>query len=51
MIGIALSYIGWALILSALSFFGYVIGHKDGYKTGYGNGRRAGQLLSKSVRS
>jgi len=51
MIGLILSYIGWALILSALSFFGYVIGHKDGYKTGYGNGRRAGQLLSKSVRS
>jgi hypothetical protein len=51
MIASVISYILWAILLSGLSFLGYVIGHKDGYKTGYGNGRRAGQLLSKSARS
>lgn len=50
MVLLTLQYFGWAFLICGLSFFGYVVGHKDGYKTGYGNGRRAGQLLGKSVR-
>ena len=50
MVLLILQYFGWAFLLSGLSFFGYVLGHKDGYKTGYGNGKRAGQFTTKSVR-
>jgi len=50
MVYLTLQYFGWAFLLGGLSLFGYVVGHRDGYKTGYGNGKRAGQFTAKSVR-